>query len=381
MDFEWSKQQNELISLVRQFAERELHQPPFDRYRNGEFGRREWELCGSQGLLGLPIPRKYGGLEQGALMTAKIMETLGEVVQDRGLLFAAAAHTFACVVPIWKHGTDQQKEEFLPRLCSGEWIGANAATEREAGSDIFAMRTTAIRDRQEYELSGHKSFVSNGPIADVFLVYATVDRTLGALGITSFIVPKQTKGLCIGSPFSTIGLRTAQMGMITLNECRVPANQQLGREGSGRSIFEVSMTWERLCLFGIWVGFMEAQLKRSLDFAKRRQQFGKPIGKNQAVSHRIVDMKLRLESARWMLYRACWLFDRGCPVGLESSLSKLAISEGAIRSSLDVIQIHGAVGVTEESGLDVELRDAIPGTIYSGTSEMHREMVARALGL
>jgi alkylation response protein AidB-like acyl-CoA dehydrogenase len=168
---------------------------------------------------------------------------------------------------------------------------------------------------------------------------------------------------------------------VSFSECVVPAEHRLGREGDGKAAFELSMAWERLCLFGIWLGVMQAQIDQALAYANRRRQFGKPIGRNQAISHRIADMKLRLEGARWLLYRACWLADRNRSTPLDVSLAKLAVSEAAIQSGLDAIQIHGAAGVVADTGLEQALRDTIPGTIYSGTSEMHREIVAHSLGL
>jgi L-prolyl-PCP dehydrogenase len=381
MDFTFCQTQCDLIARVREFARRELQTPMGERDRDETFGADEWKACGAEGLLGLPVPREYGGLGQDCVTTARILEALGELATDRGLLFAASAHMFACVVPIWRYAVEAHKREWLPRLCSGEWMGANAATEAEAGSDIFAIRTTARRDGDSYVLDGQKSFVSNAPRADVFVVYATTDKTLGALGTTGFVVPRSTPGLTIGPAFATIGLRTAPMGTIALDNCRIPASHRLGREGDGKAAFEASMTWERLCLFGIWVGFMQAQLDRAIGYAKSRRQFGKPIGKNQAVSHRIADMKLRLESARWLLYRACWLLDRDQATAVDCSLAKLAVSEAAVQSALDLVQIHGATGVMADPGVERGLRDVIPGTIYSGTSEMHREIVARHLGL
>lgn len=381
MNFDWSQQELELICRIREFAQSELVQPVAQRDHDMVFGRHEWHACGAQGLLGLPIPQRYGGGGHSCLMTARIMQTLGEIASDRGLLFSAAAHTFACAVPIWKHASECLKREWLPRLCSGECIGANAATEREAGSDIFALRTVARREGGEYVLDGAKSFVSNAPVANVFVVYAATDKSLGPLGTSAFLVPRETPGLKIGEPFHTLGLRTAPMSTISLEACRIPMEFLLQSEGAGKAVFEASMTWERLCLFGIWLGLMEAQIAAALAYSKMRWQFGKPIGKNQAVSHRIADMKLRLESARCMLYRACWLFDQQRCTAVDCSMAKLAVSEAAVLSSLDVVQIHGASGILSGTGLEQGLRDAIPGTIYSGTSEMHREIIARSLGL
>ncbi len=381
MDFDWSPDDLDLFSRVREFARRELRDGVQQRDHDGMFGRREWLACGAQGLLGLPIPREYGGAGHGCLTTARIMEVLGESCLDRGLLFSAAAHTFACLVPIWRYAVPALRAECLPRLCSGEWIGANAMTEREAGSDIAALRTTAVPHGEGYRIDGEKVMVSNAPVADIFVVYAMTDRALGSLGISAFIVRRGTPGLAIDPAIRTIGLRTAPVSRITLAGCVVPADHRLGGDGSGKAAFDVSMTWERLCLFGIWLGLMQAQLDQAIAYARERRQFGRPIGKNQAVSHRIADMKLRLESARWLLYRACWLHDRDRSAAMDASLAKLAVSEAAVQSSLDVVHLHGAAGVMADLGLEQGLRDAIPGTIYSGTSEMHREIVARSLGL
>ncbi len=381
MDFEWQKDEAELVGRIQDFARRELRKPVSGRDLSATFGHGEWKACAQEGLVGIPVPPEYGGLGQSCLSTARIMEILGEISLDRGLLFSVAAHTFACVVPIWLYAHDPWKAEWLGPLSSGRWMGANAATETEAGSDIFSMRTTASHRGEEYVLSGTKSFVANGPIADVFVVYAITDKSLGLLGLSAFVVPRSAKGLTVGPPLSKIGLRTSPSSTITLEDCSLPAHHLLGREGDGKAIFETSMLWERLCLFGIWLGVMQAQLDGTIAYAKQRRQFGKPIGKNQAISHRIADMKLRLECSRWVLYRACWLVDQGRAASIDCSLAKLAVSEAALQSSLDAIQIHGGMGVLTEAGIEQGLRDVIPGTIYSGTSEMHREVIARSLGL
>jgi alkylation response protein AidB-like acyl-CoA dehydrogenase len=381
MDLDWTSDEIDLVAAAREFAARELRGPAADRDRNGVFACAEWKACGQHGLLGLPAPAEFGGRGQGRLVTARVLESLGELSSDRGLLFAAAAHMCACLVPIVEYGDDNQKRAWLPYLSGGDWVGANAITEAEAGSDVYSLRTTATRDGHAYVITGEKSFVSNGPLASVFLVYATTDRSLGHLGVTAFVVPRSTPGLAVGERVQTIGLRTTPIAPVTFDQCRVTADCRLGREGDGKAVFETSMAWERLCLFGIWLGVMQAQLDQAVGYASRRRQFGKPIGKNQAISHRIADMKLRLEAARCLLYRACWLADRGRATMLDISMAKLAISEAAIQSSLDTIHIHGAAGIVADAGVEQALRDTIPGTIYSGTSEMHREIVARSLGL
>jgi len=230
-------------------------------------------------------------------------------------------------------------------------------------------------------LTGTKSYASNGPIADLLIVYASTNPAHGYLGITAFIVKRNAQGLTIGEPFSKMGLTSTPACQVYLNECRVPATNRLGREGQGAHIFKRSMQWERACLFASYVGMMERQLEQATAYAQERRQFGKSIGKNQAIAHRLANMKLRLDASRLLLYRACWLLDQGKDATLAISLAKLAVSEAAIQGGLDAIQIHGAIGFGCESGIERMLRDAIPGTIFSGTSEIQRDIIANELGL
>src|SRR5205823_6103544 len=224
-------------------------------------------------------------------------------------------------------------------------------------------------------------YVSNGPIADLLIMYASTNPAHGYLGITAFIVKKNAPGLTVSEPFSKMGLTSTPACQVYLDECRVPASNRLGREGQGAQIFKRSMQWERSCLFASYLGKMERQLEQATTYAKTRHQFGKSIAKNQAIAHRLANMKLRLEAARLLLYRACWLFDQGKDALLDISLAKLAISEAAIQGGLDAIQIHGAPGFGRDFGIERMLRDAIPSTIFSGTSEMQRDIIASELGL
>lgn len=379
MDFGWSAEQVRLYDEARRFAADHLVLP--GGRRAPADWRRAWDAIGGFGAAGLCIPERHGGSGADALTTARVYEGLGEGGDDVGLLFSAAAHLFACAMPIVDHGDEALKERFLPGLAAGRLVGANAATESEAGSDIFAMTTRAVKDGDCYVLSGSKSFVTNGPVADVFLVYASTSPEDGYLGVSAFLVERGAPGLTIGEPFAKVGLETSPIGSIYLDECRVPESNRLGPEGCGGGIFRSSMAWERACLFGIYLGAMERQLGQAVRYAKDRRQFGRPIGKNQAVSHRIVDMKLRLDAAKLLLYRACWCFDQGRSADLEISLAKLATAEAAVQNGLDLIRIHGGSGVISETGVDRALRDALPATLFSGSSEIQRNLVASKLGL
>ncbi|HEY7485978.1 MAG TPA: acyl-CoA dehydrogenase family protein [Streptosporangiaceae bacterium] len=375
MDFTWSPAQGKTYDRIVDGA-RDL--PPDGP---GPFGTERWRRCGDLGVLGLSVPEEYGGQGLGVLDTARAAEAFGLGHSDMGLVFAAMAHLYACVMPIAEHGDDGMRSRMLPRLTAGEWIGANAITEAEAGSDVTALRTRAVREGDEYVLDGVKTFVSNGPAADVFLVYAVSDPTLGHLGVSAFAVERDRPGAVPGPPFDKLGLHSCPAGELRLDGCRVPVRNLVGAEGQGAAVFQSSMRWERTCLFAAYLGMMDRLVERCVGHAGDRRQFGRPIGANQAVSHRIADMKLRLEAARMLLYRACWALDRGEPATLEVSMAKVAISEAAVQAGLDGLQIFAGAGYQEETGIAAALRDALPSTIFSGTSEIHRELIAKELGL
>ncbi len=377
MDFSWTLEQDELytriLSQVQNIQERAINDPYWTR--------SQWQRCGECSLLGLSISTDYGGSGYGALTTARALEAFGYGCEDMGLVFSVSAHLLACSMPIAENADEASKERLLPNLCSGNFIGANAITEDDAGSDVFAIKTQARRDGDFYTLEGQKSYVSNGPVADLFVVYAQTNPAHGYLGITAFILPKETPGLLIGEPFHKIGLTSTPACRISFHNCHIPVAYRLGREGQGSHIFKRSMQWERSCLFASYLGQMERQLEQTIVHARTRRQFGKALAKHQAIAHRIVDMKGRLEAARLLLYRACWLFDQGQNALSAIALSKLAISQAAVLGGLDAIHIHGSSGVNSENGIERMLRDALPATIFSGTDEMQRDIIASELGL
>jgi alkylation response protein AidB-like acyl-CoA dehydrogenase len=381
MNFAWTVEQDALYARVRRVAREELGAAPAECGCDPPFAAETWRKAAESGLAGLCISPEHGGGGFDCLTTARGLEALGNGYPDAGFGFALAAHLLACCVPIDRHGTEAQKATYLPRLCSGAWIGANAITECESGSDAFALQTRAVKNADGYVLTGEKRFVTNAPVAEVFVVYASTNPGHGLFNISAFLVDRDTPGLSIGAPIRKGGLTTAQMAAVRLDACQLSACQRLGAEGAGAAIFHESIGWERNCLFALWVGAMERQLTEVIQQATRRRQFGRPIGTNQAISHRIVDMKLRLESARLLLYRACWERAQDRASDLSTSLAKLAVSEAFLQSSLDAVQIFGGSGILRETGIERYVRDALPGTIYSGTSEMQRELIARSLGL
>jgi alkylation response protein AidB-like acyl-CoA dehydrogenase len=375
MDFEWSGEDGERYDEVYSRT-REWPVPG-----PGLFTAEEWKLCAGLGLLGLSVPKEYGGQGCGFLATARAAEAFGRGAPDMGLVFAALAHLLACAMPIAEHGGERLRREVLPRLCSGEWVGASAITEQGAGSDATRLAARAVRAGGDYVLTGEKCFVSNGPVADVFVVYAVTQPDLGYLGVSAFVLERETPGLIIGGPFGKLGLDRCPAGTLRLDDCTVPARWRLGGEGQGAAIFQDAMRWERTCLFAAYAGRLERLADLCVEHARTRVQFGRRIGSNQAVAHRVARMRIRLEAARLLLWRACWLLDRGEPASAEVAMAKLAVSEAAAESGMDAVRIFGGDGIRGERGIERELRDAVPSLIFSGTSEMQLELIVRDLGL
>lgn len=381
MDFSWSADEVALYDAVLGFTRNRLGPMLRQRTDPKAFPRDAWRLCAAQGLLGMSVPTRHGGLGLGHLATARLMEAFGNGCPDTGLVFSAAAHLFAGAMAIADHGSDDLCGRVLPPLCSGDWVAANAITEAEAGSDVFALQTTATLQRDVVVLDGIKSYVTNGPVADVFVVYATQNPKHRHMGVVAMVVPADTPGIRRGAAFDKIGLDTSPICSVHFDGCEVPASNMLGAPGQGAAVFTASMMWERSCLFAAYLGVMERQLDDVVEHAKARRQFRKSIGKFQAVSHRIAQMKVRLESARMLLYRACWLRDRGEASAADVAMSKLAVSEAAVASSLDAIQVFGGIGCVRAAGVESALRDAVPARIFSGTSEIQLDLIARELGL
>nr|AHA12087.1 acyl-CoA dehydrogenase [Streptomyces sp. CNH287] len=379
MEFDWTAvQQDRYLTTLRAVRDAFPTDRP-DPHR--PFSRQDWSTLARLGLLGSCVSDKYGGQALGALDTARQFEALGEGCADTGLVFAASAHLFACAVPLSEFGSDGLKSRYLPGLCDGSAVAGNAMTEAESGSDVSRLRVTATEVPEGYLLNGEKSFVSNGPAADVFVTYATTDPDSGHLGQTAFVVPADARGVRSGELFDKMGLRSCPAGTVTFTDCLVPADHVLGVPGMGATIFQQSMGWERACLFAGYVGMMARLVDRCVEHARTRRQSGRRLADFQAVSHRIVDMKMRLESARLLLYRACWEMDRGSPARLSVALSKLAASEGALASALDAVRVFGGQGYLAGSGIESAVRNAMPGVLFSGTSEIQKELVAKELGL
>jgi alkylation response protein AidB-like acyl-CoA dehydrogenase len=381
MDLSFTEEQLALKASVIEFASKELNEGLRKREKAGEFPHDGWAACARFGIQGLPIPKSFGGSEVDILTTVLVMEGLGYACRDNGLIFSLNAQMWSIELPLLKFGTPEQQRKYLPGLVSGDLIGVHAMTEADSGSDAFSMQTRAERHGDRYVLNGSKLYITNAPIADVVIVFASMNPGKGFAGASAFLVEKDTPGFAVSRGLDKMGLRTSPMGEIILTDCEVPAENLLGKEGSGMAIFNSSMEWERSCIFASAIGAMQRQLDNCVQYAQTRKQFGQPIGKFQGISDKIAEMYVRLEAARLLIYKVAWLKEQNKFALAEAAAAKLLASEAWIRSSLDAIQIHGAYGYMTESEIERDLRDSVAGTIYSGTSEIQRMIIARTLGL
>jgi alkylation response protein AidB-like acyl-CoA dehydrogenase len=373
--------QRSRVEATAKFARARLSPGARQREAACTFDRALWDEAAAFGLAGLPVPESWGGSGLDAVDTMLVLEALGTSCDDGGLAFSLCAHMFASAVPLWRSGAEELQRRYLRDIAAGRLICANGTTEPEAGSDVHAMKTTAVRDGDDYVLDGTKCFVTNAPVADLFLVYAATSPGKKMFGVSAFLLERDTPGLRITPEGHKSGLRTSPWGALLLDRCRVPAGARLGPEGAGAALFAESMIWERGCLFAYYVGAMDRCLQECIAHARSRRQFGQPIGSFQSVSNRIVDMKMRLEVGRLLLYRAGELHRAGKRCDEAVALSKLWISEAAVASGLDAVQVFGGMGVATDSGVDALLRDAVPARIFSGSSEIQRNIIARMLGL
>lgn len=382
MDFALTEEQTLFRSQIVEFARQRLNGGVVERDAKHEFDRDGFFACGEMGLLGLAVPEQYGGLGLGCVSSMVAMEALGYGADDQGLAFVVNTQLWTCEMPILKFGSEEQKDKYLPRLVTGEIIGGHATTEPNSGSDAFAMQTKAVQDGDDWIINGSKTFITNAPIADVLIIFTSTGEKRGfGGGITAFLVDTDTAGVTIGRPLDKLGLRTSPTAEVTLDDVRVPASAMLGKKGGGAAIFSSEMEWERSCLFACHLGAMERQLEKCVEYARDRKQFGQSIGKFQAVSHRIANMKMRIEVGRQMLYKVGWLKDSGKRAVLEAAIAKLYVSEAYVQSSMDAVAIHGGYGFMAEYEMERMLRDSVGSVLYSGTSDIQRNIISRWIGL
>lgn len=376
----WDDQQQSLRDGMLRWCAK-LPSASLDGRGHADFPWQDWQLITATGVLGLPFESKYGGAGTDLLTTMYVLEALGEACRDGGLSFSVATAMCSVGVALAAFGTEEQRQRYLPSVVDGSMAGAHAISEPDSGSDALNMRTTATPDGQDYILNGSKAFVTNGPIAEVVVVYAKTRPEGGPLGITAFLVHADDPGFTAGRPVQKMGLSTSPMAELFFDDCRIPGARIVGGLGRGYMVLAHVMKWEVLCSFIINIGEMQHRLDRCIEYAKQRRQFGHHIGSYQAIAHRLVDMRIRLETARRWLYDTAERLTSGHDVTEDVAISKLLASEANVASALSAIQIFGGNGYMSEFGLDRELANAVGGTIYSGTTEIQYNRISSLMGL
>ncbi len=352
-----------------------------ERDVDSRFDRDVWNALGEFGILGLPILEEHGGSGADIVTTCLALEALAEGGHDGGLGLSVGAHITIGTVPFWLHGTDEQKQKYLPKLCSGEFIGAMAITEPEAGSDAAGIKCSARRDGNEWVINGSKIFITNGSIADVIIVIAVTDPDAGpGQGVSAFVVEKGAPGFSVGRDLDKMGTRSSPLSLLHFDDCRVPHSALLGAEGA--ALWQVAFEcfdWERTVMVASSIGGMKASLDGAIAYAKERRAFGRPIAKIGAIQHKVAEMKAYLDASRLLLYKAAWLKQEGLPHQVEASVAKLFIAEAAMKNALEATQIFGGYGYIKEYPVERSIRDAKLISIGGGTSEIQRMIIGRAL--
>ena len=374
-------EQTALIDSLVKFARNELNDGVEEADRSREFPWESWHKCAGMQIQALPFPVEYGGCGADFSTTVLSLNALGYACKDAGLVHAIATQLL-CGIQLREFGSDELKARYLPDLCSGNRVFCQAITEPGSGSDAMAMRTRAVRDDDTFTLDGSKTFITNGPIADVALVFAVTNPDVKRLmGVSCFAVEQGTPGFERCPPLQKMGLNTLQNGELVLDGCRVSADRIVGRVGQGAILFHESMEWERILLPAAHLGTLRRVLETTVEYAKQREAFGQPIGQFQLVSEKIAAMKVNLELGELALTRAAQLKDAGKRAPLEAAICKLFVSESLKQGCLDAVQIHGGYGYMAEYEVERDLRDSIASTVYSGTSELQKTIIAKLIGL
>jgi alkylation response protein AidB-like acyl-CoA dehydrogenase len=377
---DWTDEQRELRERLAPWAEG-LSKNHIEWDKREEFPWDKWKVVRQTDLLRLPFASEWGGLGHDLPTTMYVFEALGRLSRDAGLNFSVSTQVVSTGLPLQRFGSPELKRAYLPRVVDGSLIGAHAITEPEYGSDVMNIRTTAVRDGDDYVLEGGKMFITNAPIADLFMLYVRTGAAGSPLGISVFLVERDTPGLAVGPALGKMGLRSSPIGRLSFDGLRVPASRMIGSPGAGLIILDHVMKREILLSFSIILGEMEHRLARCVEYARNRRQFGQPIGDFQAVSHKIADMKIGVETARKWLYDTAQKVMANKDSTVDVAAAKTVVSEANTASALAAVQIFGGRGYLTEHGLEKDVRNALAGTIYSGTSEIQRDRIARMLGL
>ncbi len=377
MNFQLSEEQEMIRKMVRDFAENELRPTAAERDENEYFDMEIFKKMAELGITGIPWSEKYGGAEADFLSYVIAVEELSRV--DASIGVTLSAHVSLASWPLYKFGTEEQKQKYLRPLAEGTKIGAYGLTENSAGSDAGSIKTKAVKDGSDYIIDGGKIFITNGEVADIYIVFAATDPEKKHKGISAFIVEKGMEGFTFGKKEKKLGIRASTTLELRFDQVRVPEENLLGAEGDGFKIAMMTLDGGRNGIAAQAVGIAQGALDEAISYAKERTQFGKPIAKQQAIQFKLADMAAKIESARLLTYQAAWLEDNGLPYGKYSAMAKLMAGDIAMEVTTEAVQVFGGYGYTREYPVERMMRDAKITQIYEGTNEIQRIVIANYL--
>jgi len=377
VDFHLSDEQRDIQQMVRDFAQREIAPRAIEIDRDATFPAETFKKMGELGLLGLLVPSEYGGRGQTILAFCVAAEEIAIACAATALSYLS--HAVLCSHNLSCNGSEEQKRKYLPDLASGAKLGAIAMTEPNAGSDVLSIETFAERRDGQYIINGKKTFITNAPVADVFLVYVRTDKSAGPRGISQFIVEKGYSGFSVGPPFHKMGMRGSPTAELIFEDCRVPVENLVKGENKALGILMGGLDVERTVGAAMGVGLAQSAFDRALAYAKQRQQFGQPIIMFEMIAEKVADMSMEIAAARLLTYKAATLCDEGVRCSAEASHAKLFASETSVRVTSEAVQILGGYGYMKENEVERMMRDAKLGTIGGGTSEIQRLIIAREI--
>jgi butyryl-coA dehydrogenase len=377
MDFSLSKTEELFLQMIREFAEKEVKPLAAEVDEEERFPLETVEKMAKTGLMGIPVPVKYGGAGGTNLMYGMAVEELSRVCGTTGVVLSA--HTSLCCAPIMENGTEEQKMKYLPRLASGEWIGAFGLTEPNAGTDAAMQQTTAVLDGDHYVLNGNKIFITNAVYAHVYVIFAMTDKSLGNKGISAFIVEKGTPGFSIGKKERKMGIRGSATTELVFEDCRIPKENLLGQQGKGFAIAMKTLDGGRVGIAAQALGIAQGAMDETIKYTKERKQFGRSISQFQNTQFQMADMETKVQAARLLVRSAHWKKDNGMPYSVDAAMAKLFAAETAMEVTTKAVQLHGGYGYTREYPVERMMRDAKITEIYEGTSEVQRMVIAGKL--
>ncbi|KEZ49363.1 acyl-CoA dehydrogenase [Metabacillus indicus] len=376
MNIRFTEEQEMMRKMVRDFAQAEI-EPFVERMEKGEFPRDILRKMGSLGLMGIPVPEQYGGAGMDFTSYIIAIHELSKVSATVGVILSV--HTSVGTNPILYFGTEEQKNKYIPKLASGEYLGAFCLTEPGSGSDAGSLKTKAVKKDGTYILNGSKVFITNGGEADTYIVFASTNAEAGLKGISAFIVEKNTKGLVIGKDEHKMGLYGSRTVQLSFEDAEVPAENLLGEEGEGFKIAMANLDVGRIGIAAQSLGIAQAALEKSIEYAKERVQFGRPISFRQGIGFKLADMATAVEASELLTYRAAFMRENGMPCGKEASMAKLFASKTAMETATEAIQVFGGYGYTKDYPVERYFRDAKVCEIYEGTSEIQRIVISKHL--